>query len=129
MASTEAQRLTPVCFRLRVRPELVDEYRERHAAVWPEMLEALSATGWLDYRIFVADDGTCIGTFRTLDLDASLAGMAARDVNARWQTEMQPFFEGIERPADESFELIPLAFDLDAQLATSRTESRPEPRS
>ena len=30
---------------------------------------------------------------------------------------MQPFFDGLERPADESFELIPLAFDLDAQLA------------
>lgn len=128
MASTARQPL-PVCFRLRVRPEQVDAYRERHAAVWPEMLEALRATGWLDYRIFVADDGTCIGTFRTLDLDASLAGMAAREVNARWQAEMQPFFEGLERPADESFELIPLAFDLEAQLATSRAESRPEPRS
>lgn len=115
MASTPAA--TPVCFRLRVRPELVPAYRERHAAVWPEMLRALAETGWLDYRIFVAGDGTCIGTFRTLDLDASLDGMAARDVNARWQAEMQPFFEGLERPADESFELIPLAFDLDAQLA------------
>ena len=44
------------------RPELVPAYRERHAAVWPEMLRALAETGWLDYRIFVADDGTCIGT-------------------------------------------------------------------
>ncbi len=107
---------TPVCFRLRVRPELVPEYRARHAAVWPEMLEALAESGWLDYRIFVADDGTCVGTFRTHDLGASLAGMAARDVNSRWQAEMQPFFEGLDRPADESFELIPLAFDLGAQL-------------
>jgi L-rhamnose mutarotase len=24
-----------VCFRLRVRPELLDEYKTRHAAVWP----------------------------------------------------------------------------------------------
>lgn len=115
--STDAS-LTPVCFRLRVRPELVAAYRERHAAVWPEMLQALAETGWHDYRIFVADDGTCIGTFRTRDLQATLTGMAARDVNARWQAEMQPYFEGIERPADESLELIPLAFDLDAQLAT-----------
>lgn len=111
--------LHPVCFRLRVRPELVAEYRERHAAVWPEMLRALAATGWHDYRIFVADDGTCIGTFRTADLAASLAGMAATDVNARWQAEMRPFFEGLERPADESFELLPLAFDLEAQLAAA----------
>ncbi|MFA4840613.1 MAG: L-rhamnose mutarotase [Agrococcus sp.] len=109
--------MTPVCFRLRVRPELVPAYRERHAAVWPDMLRALAETGWHDYRIFLADDGTCIGTFRTRDLGATLAGMAARDVNARWQAEMRPFFEGLERPPDESLELIPLAFDLDAQLA------------
>jgi L-rhamnose mutarotase len=115
MAATPAA-LRAVCFRLRVRPELVAGYRERHAAVWPEMLRALAETGWHDYRIFVADDGTCIGTFRTSDLDASLAGMAARDVNARWQAEMRPFFEGLDAPADRSFELIPLAFDLDAQL-------------
>ena len=43
MASTAAA--TPVCFRLHVRPELVPAYRERHAAVWPEMLRALAETG------------------------------------------------------------------------------------
>ncbi len=129
MATTPAA-LRSVCFRLRVRPELVPAYRERHSAVWPEMLAALAETGWHDYRIFVADDGTCIGTFRTRDLDASLAGMAARDVNARWQAEMLPFFDGLERPADESFELIPLAFDLDAPLAAlGATQAAPHDRS
>jgi L-rhamnose mutarotase len=127
MGSTAGASMTPVCFRLRVRPELVPAYRERHAAVWPDMLRALAETGWHDYRIFVADDGSCIGTFRSRDLDASLAGMAERDVNARWQAEMQPFFEGLERPADESLELIPLAFDLDAQLAA--LEATPDDRS
>lgn len=116
MTTTPEALLAPVCFRLRVRPDLVPAYRERHSSVWPEMLRALAATGWHDYRIFVADDGTCIGTFRTADLDASLAGMGALEVNARWQSEMQPFFDGLEQPADRSFELIPLAFDLDAQL-------------
>ena len=35
-----------VCFQLRVRADRLDEYRERHRAVWPEMLAALSAAGW-----------------------------------------------------------------------------------
>jgi L-rhamnose mutarotase len=29
-----------VCFLLQVRPERLDEYRERHAAVWPDMVDA-----------------------------------------------------------------------------------------
>ena len=30
-----------VCFQVRVRADRIDEYRERHRAVWPEMLAAL----------------------------------------------------------------------------------------
>ena len=30
------------CFQLQVRAELLDEYVERHRAVWPEMLTALA---------------------------------------------------------------------------------------
>ena len=30
-----------VCFLLKVRPERLAEYKERHKAVWPEMLAAL----------------------------------------------------------------------------------------
>ena len=35
-----------VCFELRVRADAIDEYRERHRAVWPEMLAALREAGW-----------------------------------------------------------------------------------
>jgi L-rhamnose mutarotase len=35
-----------VCFTLQVDPARLDEYRARHAAVWPEMLRALYDTGW-----------------------------------------------------------------------------------
>ena len=34
-----------VVFTLQVRPERLAEYRERHAAVWPDMLRALRDTG------------------------------------------------------------------------------------
>ena len=38
--------MTRVCFQLQVRPDRIEEYTERHASVWPEMLRALQATGW-----------------------------------------------------------------------------------
>jgi L-rhamnose mutarotase len=31
-----------VCFLARVRPDQLDDYRERHKSVWPEMRAALS---------------------------------------------------------------------------------------
>ena len=38
-----------VCFLLRVDPERLDEYKERHRNVWPEMRDALREAGWGNY--------------------------------------------------------------------------------
>jgi L-rhamnose mutarotase len=82
-----------VCFLLRVRADRLDEYRARHRAVWPDMLEALGATGWRNYSLFLDDDGLLVGYLETDDFAAAVAGMEATDVNARWQAEMAGFFE------------------------------------
>ena len=106
-----------VCFTLRVRPDKLEEYRRRHAAVWPEMLAALRDAGWRDYSLFLADDGLLVGYFLTEDLDASVAAMQATDVNRRWQAEMAPFF--VELPGgrpDTSMRVLDEVFNLDDQL-------------
>ena len=106
-----------ICFLARIRPELAAEYRERHAAVWPEMLRALAATGWHNYSLFLGEDGLLIGYFETPSLDEALAGMAATDINARWQAEMAPYFEqlGDARP-DTGFLRLDEVFHLEDQL-------------
>lgn len=102
-----------VCFLLQVRPDRLDEYRARHRAVWPEMLGALRETGWRNYSLFLREDGLLVGYFETDDLRAALDGMDAREVNARWQAEMAPFFgiPGGERP-DTAFERLAEIFHL-----------------
>jgi len=82
-----------VCFRVRVRADRIDEYRERHRAVWPEMLAALASAGWTNYSLFLAPDGLLIGYLETADFEAAKAAMDETDVNRRWQAEMAPFFE------------------------------------
>lgn len=62
-----------VCFLLKVRADRLDEYRERHAAVWPEMLQALSATGWHNYSLFLREDGLLVGYVETEDFAAARA--------------------------------------------------------
>jgi len=104
------------CFLLRVRPGRMDEYRRRHAAVWPEMLAALAGTGWRNYSLFLHDDGLLVGYVEADDLQASLEAMAATDVNARWQAEMAPFFAGLEGAPDEGLVLLEEVFHLEDQL-------------
>jgi len=94
-----------VCFRLQVRKDRMAEYVERHKAVWPEMLQALRDTGWTNYSIYLdPSDGLLIGYLETPDLEAAKAGMAAREINAKWQADMAPFFEALDGQApDEGF--------------------------
>jgi L-rhamnose mutarotase len=103
-----------VCFLLKVRGELAEEYRERHERVWPEMLEALSATGWTNYSLFLRPDGLLVGYLETEDFERALAGMAATEVNARWQRDMAGYFEGLDGGAADAA-MVPLTevFHLD----------------
>ena len=103
-----------VCFCLQVRRDRLQEYKERHRAVWPEMLEALRAAGWQNYSLFLRDDGLLVGYLETPDFERARAAMAATDVNRRWQAEMAEFFEGAPgRKADEQMTPLREVFHLD----------------
>ncbi|HET6665655.1 MAG TPA: L-rhamnose mutarotase [Intrasporangium sp.] len=106
-----------VCFQLQVKPERIDEYKARHAAVWPDMLRALADSGWHNYSLFLREDGLLIGYVETPSLDDAQAAMAATDVNARWQAEMAEFFVelGDARP-DTGFVRLEEVFNLEDQL-------------
>lgn len=102
-----------ICFVLRVKKDRLAEYKERHRHVWPEMLEALRATGWHNYSLFLRDDGMLIGYLETPDFEKALAGMAESEVNARWQREMRDFFEDPEaRDADRQMSPLEQVFYL-----------------
>jgi L-rhamnose mutarotase len=113
------------CFTLHVRPDRLAEYRERHAAVWPDMLRALRDAGWRNYSIFARPDGLLIGYVEAADLAAAQQAMAATEVNARWQAEMSRYFTGLDgRPPDEGFLLLEEIFNLDDQLARLNRPNR-----
>lgn len=118
-----------VCFTLQVRPERIEEYAARHAAVWPEMLAALAESGWRNYSLFLREDGLLVGYLETPSLERALAGMASTEVNRRWQDEMAPFFVdlGDARPGarpDTAFRQLREVFHLEDQLAATPPETR-----
>src|ERR1051325_2606927 len=102
------------CFNLQVHQDRIPEYVERHQAVWPEMQDALRATGWRNYSLFLRPDGLLIGYVEADDLAASQAAMAALDVNTRWQSEMAEFFVGTA--PNEGIPLLTEVFHLSDPL-------------
>lgn len=108
--------MSRVCFQLNIKPERMTEYRQRHAAVWPEMLSALSDSGWHNYSLFLRDDGMLIGYFETESLAAAQQAMSRTEVNAKWQAEMAEFFVDLDGDPDRGFLQLQEVFNLDDQL-------------
>ena len=99
-----------VCFLLQLKPDRVEDYLAAHEHVWPEMLAALTETGWRNYSLFVrAEDGLVVGYFETDDYDAATAAMNATEVNDRWQSTMADYFDN--RP-DMAMQRLPEYFHL-----------------
>jgi L-rhamnose mutarotase len=106
-----------VCFQLQVRPDRLDEYVERHAAVWPEMLAAIAESGRRNYSLFLRDDGLLIGYFETDSLEESQRLLAESPVTARWEAEMAPFFADLDGRPDQGLSRLREVFNLEDQFA------------
>jgi L-rhamnose mutarotase len=103
-----------VCFLLKVKKDRLEEYKRRHESVWAEMRQALAETGWHNYSLFLRDDGLLVGYLETPDFREALKQMAEREVNARWQASMAPFFEELEgRRPDEGMMRLEEIFHLE----------------
>lgn len=109
--------MTRVCFQLRVDPDRLDEYRRRHAAVWPEMLRELEASGRHNYSLFLRPDGLLIGYYETDSVADSDAHLAVSRVAASWEEHMADLFVGRSGRADWTATVLEEVFHLADQLA------------
>jgi L-rhamnose mutarotase len=101
-----------VAFTMKLLPGAEAEYRRRHAAVWPEMLDALRAAGCGNYSIYQHDDDL-FGVFDVLDFDRFRAMMDASPVNARWQADMASLIDPCTDPATGFHRRLEEVFRLD----------------
>ena len=106
-----------VCFQLQVKPERLPEYRERHAAVWPDMLQAIADSGRHNYSLFLREDGLLIGYYETDSVEASQAALAADPRTVAWEADMATFFVAFEGRPDQHSRQLPEVFNLEEQLA------------
>lgn len=85
------------CFTFELRPGAEVEYQRRHDEIWPEMVEALRASGFSNYTLFRR--GITIHAYVECHPDraTAFAAMGATDVNRRWQAW---FADVIARIAD-----------------------------
>lgn len=99
-----------IAFRLRVKPDRLDEYIRIHAEVWPELLEEMSAAGYRNYSIF-ADGPELFGYLECEDWAAAQRHLAASEANRRWQTWMAEYLDTpVDPDGNEAMNLLDQVF-------------------
>lgn len=76
---------------IRVRPEKLEEYKQLHAAVWPDVLKMIRACNIRNYSIY-HKDGYLFSYFeyQGSDFAADMAKMAADPTTQRWWAVCEP---------------------------------------
>lgn len=87
-----------LCFTFTIRPGTEDEYKRRHDEIWPELVEAIQASGFTNYSLFrrglqVIAYAECVP-----DVETAFAKLGGHEVNARWS---EWFTDIIEELTDE----------------------------
>ena len=86
---------------LRVKRERLEEYKEYHANVWPEILNMIKKCNIRNYSIY-HKDGYLFGYFEYVgeDFKADMEKMAADPKTQEWWEIMMPMQEPLETRAE-----------------------------
>ena len=102
---------------LKDNPELVTEYRKRHAQgeVWPETLAAIREVGILEMEIYIIDTKLfmIVETPLDFDWDSAMARMATLPRQEEWEAYMAIFQQaGASASSAEKWQLMDRMFYL-----------------
>ena len=100
--------MTTHAFKMQLKPGVIDEYRRRHDAIWPELAEAISAAGIYDYSIFLDEDTLSLFAVLKLREPNMRESLPDHPVMKRWWDHMAPLMEVEDnnRPKEWSLPLI-----------------------
>ena len=100
-------------FKLRIKPDAIEEYEREHKRVWPEMLAKLKQAGISDYSIFRRGQDLLL-CLRVDDFDRAREQLDRDPVNQRWQKFMERLFEPVlDIEPDERFAMMKEVFYLE----------------
>ena len=80
-------------FRMQLKPGMIDEYKARHDAIWPELAQLLHDSGIHDYSIFLDEETLSLFAILKLSPDHRRDALPDHPVMKRWWDHMAPLME------------------------------------
>lgn len=98
-------------FRMQLKPGARELYRERHDAIWPELVELLHSSGISNYSIYLDEPTNLLFGVLILADNDHLDALPDHPVMRRWWAWMAPLMEThadnrpVEQPLVTMFEM------------------------
>ena len=73
-----------IAFRMNLNPGQAAEYKRRHDAIWPELVDALHKAGVSDYSIWLDPETNHLFATLIRTDDHTMADLPQTDANRRW---------------------------------------------
>ncbi len=82
-----------VAFKMKLKLGFKDEYKKRHAAIWPELSILLKEAGVSDYSIFLDEETHSLFGVQKLGGDASSQDLGGTEIVKKWWAYMADIME------------------------------------
>lgn len=101
-----------LAFKMKLKPGCQEEYRRRHAQVWPEILQLLKETGVSDYSIFLDEETDILFAVQKVSGESNSQQLGHVEVQQRWWSYMADIME--VNPDDSPISIpLPEVFHVD----------------
>ena len=100
-----------VAFKMHLKKGFKDEYRRRHAELWPEVKDVLKQAGVCDYSIFMDEETCTLFAVQTLSSEDGSQALGHEPVIQKWWDymadimEVNPDNSPVSEPLEEMFYL------------------------
>lgn len=82
-----------IAFKMYLKPGYKEEYRRRHAAIWPDLAQLLKDNGVSDYTIFLDEDTHTLFAVQQQRGDQSSQDLGTTAIVQRWWAYMADIME------------------------------------
>ncbi len=80
-------------FKMKLKPDCVEEYKKRHDEIWPELAQAHSDAGIFDYSIYFDEETLTLFAFQKLTDENTAGNLRHLEIVQQWWDHMADLME------------------------------------
>jgi L-rhamnose mutarotase len=80
-------------FKMKLKPGLKEEYKKRHAAIWPELKKMIKDSGVSDYTIYLDEETNILFAVQYLSGKGSSQDLGNTEIVQKWWKYMADIME------------------------------------